>query len=85
MGFHDRTSLLGTYLFITHHHLPFLFYFFRAITPNGTFPGPTIKLQKGDSVNIPVHNALTDPGMRRSTSIVSFSISLPSAGLVGNY
>jgi FtsP/CotA-like multicopper oxidase with cupredoxin domain len=53
----------------------FHFPFFRAITPNGVFPGPTIKLQKGDSVNIPVHNQLTDPGMRRSTSIVSVPFS----------
>jgi hypothetical protein len=60
------------------------FYFLRAITPNGTFPGPTIKLQKGDRVNIPVHNALTDPGMRRSTSIVSLLFSHPRASLVGN-
>jgi FtsP/CotA-like multicopper oxidase with cupredoxin domain len=63
------------------HH----FFSSRAITPNGTFPGLTIKLQKGDNVNIPVHNALTDPGMQRSTSIVSLSIPLPCVGLVGTY
>ncbi|KAG7450632.1 laccase [Guyanagaster necrorhizus] len=40
-----------------------------AIAPNGTFPGPTIKLYKGDDVNIVTTNNLTDPGMRRSLSI----------------
>ncbi|KAJ7577399.1 laccase 3 [Mycena floridula] len=41
----------------------------HAIVPNGTFPGPTFKLQKGDSVDIAMRNELSDPGMRRSTSI----------------
>ncbi|KAF9266465.1 putative laccase 1d precursor [Marasmius fiardii PR-910] len=41
----------------------------HAITPNGTFPGPTFKVQKGDSVDIAMRNALTDTTMRRSTSI----------------
>ncbi|KAJ7157671.1 laccase2 [Mycena crocata] len=40
-----------------------------TVVPNGTFPGPTFKLNKGDSVVIHTHNKLTDPGMRRSTSI----------------
>ncbi|KAL0564989.1 Laccase-1 [Marasmius crinis-equi] len=33
------------------------------------FPGQLIKLNKGDAVDIAVHNQLTDPTMRRSTSI----------------
>ncbi|KAJ7121665.1 laccase 6 [Mycena epipterygia] len=40
-----------------------------TVVPNGTFPGPTFKLNKGDSVVIHTHNKLTDPDMRRSTSI----------------
>ncbi|KAK0478771.1 laccase [Armillaria novae-zelandiae] len=40
-----------------------------AITPNGTFPGPTFKVNKGDDVHIVTTNNLADPGMRRSTSI----------------
>nr|UDP83122.1 laccase 6 [Cyathus bulleri] len=40
-----------------------------AVLINGQFPGPVITVNKGDSVNIPTHNQLTDPGMRRSTSI----------------
>ncbi|KAJ8520191.1 hypothetical protein ONZ45_g2992 [Pleurotus djamor] len=47
-----------------------------AITVNGIFPGTPVILQKGDkvqasilSMNINTHNELTDPGMRRSTSI----------------
>ncbi|KAJ7046045.1 putative laccase 1d precursor [Mycena alexandri] len=40
-----------------------------TVVPNGTFPGPTFKLTKGDSVVIHTHNKLTDPNMRRSTSI----------------
>ncbi|KAJ7152137.1 laccase [Mycena filopes] len=40
-----------------------------TVVPNGTFPGPTFKLQKGDSVVIHTHNKLTSPDMRRSTSI----------------
>ncbi|KAJ8487814.1 hypothetical protein ONZ45_g14188 [Pleurotus djamor] len=38
-----------------------------AITVNGIFPGTPVLLQKGDKIN--THNELTDPGMRRSTSI----------------
>ncbi len=41
-----------------------------AIAPGGTFPGPTIITNKGDSVEIATHNKLTDPKMRRSFSIV---------------
>ncbi|KAJ7624386.1 laccase 3 [Roridomyces roridus] len=40
-----------------------------TVVPNGTFPGPVFTVQKGDSVVIHTHNQLTDPGMRRSTSI----------------
>ncbi|KAJ7889560.1 laccase 3 [Mycena olivaceomarginata] len=40
-----------------------------TVVPNGTFPGPTFKLTKGDSVVIHTHNQLTSPDMRRSTSI----------------
>ncbi|KAJ6571287.1 laccase 6 [Mycena capillaripes] len=40
-----------------------------TVVPNGTFPGPTFKLNKGDSVVIHTHNQLTSPDMRRSTSI----------------
>ncbi|KAJ7174854.1 laccase [Mycena filopes] len=40
-----------------------------TVVPNGTFPGPTFKLNKGDSVVIHTHNKLSDPDMRRSTSI----------------
>ncbi|KAJ7082006.1 hypothetical protein B0H15DRAFT_442697 [Mycena belliarum] len=41
-----------------------------TVSPNGTFPGPTFAVNKGDSVVIHTHNKLTDPKMRRSTSIV---------------
>ncbi|KAJ7238982.1 laccase [Mycena rebaudengoi] len=40
-----------------------------TIVPNGTFPGPVFKTTKGDSVVIHLHNKLTSPEMRRSTSI----------------
>ncbi|KAJ7616530.1 laccase 14 [Roridomyces roridus] len=40
-----------------------------TVVPNGTFPGPVFTVQKGHSVVIHTHNQLTDPGMRRSTSI----------------
>ncbi|KAF7360980.1 putative Laccase-1 [Mycena sanguinolenta] len=40
-----------------------------TVVPNGTFPGPTFMVNKGDSVVIHTHNKLTDPLMRRSTSI----------------
>ncbi|KAF5351415.1 hypothetical protein D9758_013508 [Tetrapyrgos nigripes] len=41
----------------------------RAIVPNGTFPGPTFKLNKFDTVDIVMSNELHDPDMRQSTSI----------------
>jgi len=40
-----------------------------AALANGTYPGPTFAVSKGDSVVIPLHNKLVNPGMRRSTSI----------------
>ncbi|KAJ7513126.1 laccase 3 [Mycena galericulata] len=40
-----------------------------TVVPNGIFPGPTFMVNKGDSVVIHTHNKLTDPDMRRSTSI----------------
>ncbi|KXN80855.1 Laccase-2 [Leucoagaricus sp. SymC.cos] len=40
-----------------------------AVLVNGQYPGPVIKANKGDHIVIPVHNQLTDPLMRRSTSI----------------
>lgn len=40
-----------------------------GITINGHSPGPIITAQKGDSVNLNVQNHITDPLMRRSTSI----------------
>ncbi|THU89661.1 laccase 3 [Dendrothele bispora CBS 962.96] len=40
-----------------------------AVTAGGTFPGTPILINKGDDVDISVHNELTDPTMRRSTSI----------------
>jgi iron transport multicopper oxidase len=40
-----------------------------AVLSNGTMPGATLKFQKGDHVQINVTSALTDPTMRRSTSI----------------
>ncbi|KAK7018300.1 laccase 3 [Favolaschia claudopus] len=40
-----------------------------TVVANGTFPGPTFKVNKGDSVVIHTHNKLTSPDMLRSTSI----------------
>ncbi|KAF9264305.1 laccase [Marasmius fiardii PR-910] len=40
-----------------------------AIVAGEGFPGQLITVNKTDSVNIAVHNRLTDPTMRRSTSI----------------
>lgn len=40
---------------------------------NGQYPGPLLKFNKGDTGLIAVNNRLTDPTMRRSTSIVGFS------------
>ncbi|KAF5367142.1 hypothetical protein D9758_003875 [Tetrapyrgos nigripes] len=40
-----------------------------AVTAGGSFPGTLITVNKGDSVDIATNNQLTDPTMRRSTSI----------------
>lgn len=40
-----------------------------SIVVNGIFPGPVLTATKGDDMAISVHNELTDPTMRRSTSI----------------
>lgn len=44
--------------------------FTSAVTINGQFPAPLIQINSNDNVVIPTHNSLTDPSMRRSTSIV---------------
>ncbi|KAF5392985.1 hypothetical protein D9757_001165 [Collybiopsis confluens] len=40
-----------------------------TITANGTYPGPPILVQKGQTLSVTVNNLLTDPSMRRSTSL----------------
>jgi len=40
-----------------------------VIVANGTYPGPLIKAHKGDTLQVTVNNKLTDPDMRRSTSM----------------
>ncbi|KAG6857210.1 hypothetical protein H0H87_007629 [Tephrocybe sp. NHM501043] len=40
-----------------------------AVVVNGKFPGPVVAVNKGDSVKIETNNKLTNPHMRRSTSI----------------
>ncbi|KAJ7083793.1 Cupredoxin [Mycena epipterygia] len=40
-----------------------------TVTANGTFPGPVIRAMKGDTLRVTVNNKLTDPTMRRSTSM----------------
>jgi iron transport multicopper oxidase len=40
-----------------------------TITVNGQYPGPPILMNKGDSLTVTVNNKLTDPTMRRSTSL----------------
>lgn len=42
-----------------------------AALVNGVYPGPLLKANKGDTVTVNVHNKLNDPGIRKSTSIVS--------------
>ncbi|KIK71527.1 hypothetical protein GYMLUDRAFT_254725 [Collybiopsis luxurians FD-317 M1] len=39
------------------------------VTANGTYPGPLITANKGDTLVVTIHNRLTDPTMRRSTSL----------------
>jgi iron transport multicopper oxidase len=40
-----------------------------VIVANGTYPGPVITAIKGETLRVKVNNRLTDPTMRRSTSI----------------
>ncbi|KAJ7685843.1 Cupredoxin [Mycena rosella] len=40
-----------------------------TVVVNGQYPGPPILLTKGDSLSVTVNNRLTDPTMRRSTSL----------------
>ncbi|KAJ7264196.1 laccase subfamily 2 [Mycena rebaudengoi] len=40
-----------------------------TVVANGQFPGPLIRAEKGDTLRVTVNNKLTDPTMRRSTSI----------------
>ncbi|KAL0958134.1 hypothetical protein HGRIS_000302 [Hohenbuehelia grisea] len=40
-----------------------------TVVANGTYPGPLIKAFKGETLRVTVNNKLTDPTMRRSTSI----------------
>lgn len=42
-----------------------------AALVNGQYPGPLLAVNKLDTVTINVNNQLSDPTMRRSTSIVS--------------
>lgn len=39
------------------------------VSANGTFPGPLIRATKGDTLRVTVNNKLTDPTMRRSTTM----------------
>ncbi|ELU41289.1 laccase, multicopper oxidase, benzenediol:oxygen oxidorectuctase [Rhizoctonia solani AG-1 IA] len=41
----------------------------RALSVNGRFPGPLISASKGDTIKVTVRNKLSDPTMRRSTTI----------------
>jgi FtsP/CotA-like multicopper oxidase with cupredoxin domain len=43
----------------------------NLLAVNNRFPGPLITANKGDTLKITVNNKLTDPTMRRSTTIVS--------------
>ncbi|KAJ7124597.1 Cu-oxidase-domain-containing protein, partial [Mycena crocata] len=40
-----------------------------TVVVNGQYPGPPILINKGDSLSVTVNNQLTDPTMRRSTSL----------------
>jgi iron transport multicopper oxidase len=44
----------------------------QGVLINGIFPGTTITANKGDTLLLNVANQLTNPTMRRSTTIVSF-------------
>lgn len=54
--------------------------FTRSAIVAGAFPGKLITANKGDVLHINVTNQLTDPTMRRSTSIVSADCTLVFAG-----
>ncbi|KAF9468168.1 laccase, partial [Collybia nuda] len=41
----------------------------NAVTVNGAYPGTMVVASKGDRVQIRTNNKLTNPDMRRSTSI----------------
>ncbi|EUC64478.1 oxidorectuctase, putative [Rhizoctonia solani AG-3 Rhs1AP] len=41
----------------------------NATLANGTYPGPLLVAQKGDTLRVKVRNELTDPSMYRTTSI----------------
>ena len=43
-----------------------------ASVANGQFPAPLITATKGDVIMVAVNNELSDPTMKRSTSIVRF-------------
>lgn len=43
-----------------------------AALVNGQYPGPLLSFNKGDTAYVNVNNRLSDPTMRRSTSIVRF-------------
>jgi iron transport multicopper oxidase len=45
-----------------------------AALVNGVFPGPLLTANKGDHISVKLHNDLQDSTMRRSTSIVYFSV-----------
>lgn len=51
-----------------------------AALVNGQYPGPLLSFNKGDTAYVTVNNRLSDPTMRRSSSIVSPCPSLPSFG-----
>ncbi|KAJ7464445.1 Cu-oxidase-domain-containing protein [Mycena latifolia] len=40
-----------------------------TVSANGTFPGPLIRAMKGDTLRVTMNNKLTDPTMRRSTTL----------------
>ncbi|KAG8783111.1 hypothetical protein FRC16_002475, partial [Serendipita sp. 398] len=44
-------------------------YYRSTSVANGQFPGPLLKANKGDTMVVTVNNQLSDPNMRRSTSI----------------
>lgn len=49
----------------------------QAVLVNGIYPGTTITANKGDTLYVNVTNMLTDPTMRRSTTIHWHGLSRP--------